>query len=580
MEDFSGRDFGAYRIVGPLGEGGMAAVYKAYQPALDHHVALKILPRALAADPEFRRRFQREAKLVAQLQHPHILPIFDFGESDGCPFLAMPFIRGGTLAARLRGGLLPIATIERVLVQVCAALSYAHGKNVIHRDVKPSNILIDETGNYLLGDFGVARVAEALTTFTTTGTLVGTPEYMSPEQASGIETSPQSDLYSLGIVLYEMLTGRVPYKAQTPVAVALMHLTGPLPPPSRFNAAVSPSVEAVVLKALARRRADRFATAEDLATAFSGAVHPPQAVDQVAQVQAAWTSLPTRDALPSMSSFTTANELSPSILRVPSSWRFAVPWLVVAAVLSLVISAVTASLQVGSAPASAPVSFNRPLLVDSQTARTRSMAPVDEVAVQDALGEADRFFRQRDYTTAIQRFDEILKMDPNREIAWRLRGTSCFWMAQYDCSLRDFTQAIRLDPNDLRAYRFRAATYRYRKDFERALSDIDVPLRMNPVDNDYFTRAEIYYDQQRYDKAVEDLNAAIQLSNTDLYRAKRGDALFRLQQYDLAVNDYDEAIRLSNGKAEYFTRRAAAKALLGDAPGAESDRRAAVTVKK
>ncbi len=274
MEDLTGRELGPYRVVSALGDGGMARVYQAFQPAVNRYIALKVLPRQFSADPQFFQRFQREANLVARLQHPHIVPVFDFGESDGYAFLVMPLIRGGTLASLLR---LPLTETVRVIRQVAAALDYAHANGVTHRDIKPSNILIDEWGNYLLADFGIARMAESATTLTQAGSLLGTPAYMSPEQAKGEAVGSASDIYSLGIVLYELLTGRVPFQAETPVAVALQHVCAPLPRPRRFNPALTPAQEAVVLKALARRPTDRFASAGALAQAFSAAVETSHA---------------------------------------------------------------------------------------------------------------------------------------------------------------------------------------------------------------------------------------------------------------------------------------------------------------
>jgi serine/threonine protein kinase len=280
MEEPSHRQFGPYRVVGALGEGGMATVYKAFQPAVNRYVALKVLSRAFIKDPQFLQRFRHEARILAQLQHPHILPIFDFGESEGYAYLAMPFINGGTLAAQLRGRPLSLNVTVRAIQQICDGLTYAHSKGIVHRDIKPSNVLVDESGNCLLADFGIAHLAEGATKLTQTGMLMGTPEYMSPEQASGEHVGPASDIYSVGILLYELATGRVPYKAETPVAVAIKHLTAPLPPPRTINPALYPEVEAVVLKALAKVPAERFSSAADLAVALSHAAHSAQSAHE------------------------------------------------------------------------------------------------------------------------------------------------------------------------------------------------------------------------------------------------------------------------------------------------------------
>src|SRR5215211_6263433 len=230
----------------------MAAVYKAYQPAIERFVALKVLPRHMSASEEFVHRFRREAKFLAQLQHPHILPVFDYGESDGYPYIVMPFIVSGTLTDILHTQRLSLPEVRRIITQIGDALSYAHGRGMIHRDIKPSNILIDESGNCLLTDFGLARMAEAAEKLTTSGTVMGTPAYMSPEQGMGSSVDARSDLYSLGIILYEMVTGRVPYTAETPIAVVFKHIQDPLPSARRFNSSLSEELELIILKSLSK----------------------------------------------------------------------------------------------------------------------------------------------------------------------------------------------------------------------------------------------------------------------------------------------------------------------------------------
>ena len=247
----------------------MAAVYRAYQPGVDRTVALKILPRHYAADPEFVARFEREARLIAKLEHPYILPVHDFGEADGYTYLAMRFVESGTLADLLKNGQpLSLAQMQRIVGQVGDALDYAHSQGVIHRDIKPSNILIDGRGNCLLTDFGIAKMMEGDTHLTRTGGVIGTPAYMSPEQITGQALDGRSDMYSLGIVLYEMATGRVPYQAETPPAVLVKHLHDPLPLPRSLNPALPESVERVILKSLAKQPQDRYATMGDMVRAL------------------------------------------------------------------------------------------------------------------------------------------------------------------------------------------------------------------------------------------------------------------------------------------------------------------------
>jgi serine/threonine protein kinase len=272
MENLTGKQFGPYQIVAPLGEGGMAAVYKAYQPGMERYVALKVLPRSYADDAQFLARFQREAKLLAQLQHPHILPVFDFGQAEGYTYIVMPYIQSGTLTDLLKGEPLPLARIRQIITQVGEALNYAHARGLIHRDVKPSNVLIDESGNCLLTDFGLARMVEDSVNLTSTGTIMGTPAYMSPEQGSGQKIDARSDIYSLGVVLFEMATGRVPYRAETPIAVIFKHVQDPLPPARSINPDLPEAVELVILKALSKNPEDRYQTAGDMVRAIQSAI--------------------------------------------------------------------------------------------------------------------------------------------------------------------------------------------------------------------------------------------------------------------------------------------------------------------
>jgi hypothetical protein len=271
MEDLTGKQLGQYRIVAPLGEGGMAAVYKAYQASVERYVALKILPRHYASDPDFVRRFKREAKVIAGLSHPNILPVHDYGEAEGYTYIVMRYVEGGTLADSLQGKPLPLSKICHIISQVAAALDYAHAKGVIHRDVKPSNVLLDEQGNCLLSDFGIARMIEATGQFTTAGAFIGTPTYASPEQALGQNLDGRSDVYSLGVVLYEMVTGRPPFDAETPMAILIKHVHDPLPIPRAINPAVSEGVERVILKALAKEPESRYQTAGEAARALAAA---------------------------------------------------------------------------------------------------------------------------------------------------------------------------------------------------------------------------------------------------------------------------------------------------------------------
>jgi tRNA A-37 threonylcarbamoyl transferase component Bud32 len=258
-----GSTAGPYRIVEPLGRGGMASVYKAYEPALDRHVALKVLPREFLHDPDFAARFTREAKAIATLEHPNIVPIYSYGidEAEGIPWMALRLVRGGSLSQLVRSQLrpLPLARSVEILGEVAEALDHAHSKGIVHRDVKPQNVLLDEAGRVYLADFGIAKMAESKGGLTATGMITGTPQYMAPEQAMGGRVGPLTDVYALGIVAYEMFTGRVPFAADTPVAIIMKHVHDPLPIPAPGQ--VPEPMLRAVLRCAAKKPEDRWPTA-------------------------------------------------------------------------------------------------------------------------------------------------------------------------------------------------------------------------------------------------------------------------------------------------------------------------------
>ncbi|MGD2150964.1 MAG: protein kinase [Desulfobacterales bacterium] len=284
MEDLTGKQLGRYQIVDQLGAGGMATVFKAYQPRMDRYVALKVLPRHFSKNTDFIHRFSQEARLIAKLEHPHILPVHDYGESDGYTYLVMRLVEGGSLSDLLKKhGKLELSKINSIISQTGGALDYAHKKGVIHRDFKPSNVLIDKFENCLLTDFGIAKMVEATSHLTHTGGILGTPTYISPEQGSGQPIDIRSDIYSLGIVLYQMVVGDVPFKADTPMAVIFKHIQDPLPLPREQVPDFPEPVERIILKALAKNPDDRYSTAIELVNALRSAIDQPTA--QILEVQ-------------------------------------------------------------------------------------------------------------------------------------------------------------------------------------------------------------------------------------------------------------------------------------------------------
>jgi eukaryotic-like serine/threonine-protein kinase len=269
---------GRYRVLDRLGSGGMADVYCAEDTQLGRNVAVKLLYRRFAEDSEFVERFRREASSAAGLQHPNIVGVFDRGEWDGTYYIAMEYLKGHTLKQLVRDhGAMPPDLAVDITIQVLRAAKFAHKRGVVHRDIKPHNVILDEEGRAKVTDFGIARAGAS--DMTETGSIMGTAQYLSPEQAQGHPVSPRSDLYSIGVMLYELLTGRVPFDAESPVSIALKHVSEPPVPPSQLNRAVPPALDAVVLRALEKDPSHRFADADDFAAALLQARERPTVVE-------------------------------------------------------------------------------------------------------------------------------------------------------------------------------------------------------------------------------------------------------------------------------------------------------------
>jgi tRNA A-37 threonylcarbamoyl transferase component Bud32 len=269
MEDLVGKTVDRYKIIGEIGRGGMAIVYRAIDSMLDRNVAIKIIMPEYADKEKLLKRFSREAKSLAKLSHSNIVKVLDYGEYEGSPYLVMEYIPGGTLSSML-GKPMNYAEAAALLAPVARALNYAHQQKVVHRDIKPGNILINESGQALLSDFGILKLLDAEETqgLTGTGKIVGTPSYMSPEQIRGLQIDGRADIYSLGIVFFEMITGRKPYIANTPIELSLKHLNESIPRARQFVRDLPTGAEQVFLKAMAKKPEERYqsmaAFADDL----------------------------------------------------------------------------------------------------------------------------------------------------------------------------------------------------------------------------------------------------------------------------------------------------------------------------
>ncbi len=263
-----------YEIVSEIGRGGMGVVYLAYDPQIDRQVAIKLLPSQFLFEKKYKVRLQREARIIARLEHPAIVPIYDFGQANEQPYLVMRYMAGGSLVEWLRHGHLPVATAVSITKRLASALYEAHRQGIVHRDLKPSNILLDNRGNTYLSDFGIVKVLDA--TFSLTGsTIVGTPAYMSPEQIRTPDAlDHRADIYALGVVLFEMLTGKRPFSGATYPELILAHTTEPIPHICEFNPELPPDTEHIIRRTMAKKPNDRYASVNDLIAQLEAITNP------------------------------------------------------------------------------------------------------------------------------------------------------------------------------------------------------------------------------------------------------------------------------------------------------------------
>ncbi|HWQ13436.1 MAG TPA: serine/threonine-protein kinase, partial [Roseiflexaceae bacterium] len=325
MTTLIGQQLGRYLIQEEIGRGGMARVYRALDRSLQRQVALKVLAPQLALDQEFLRRFEREAITAANLHHPNIVTVYDVGEANGLRYIAMAYVRGRTLHAIIRErGALGLGYAVGIVEKVAAALDYAHAQGAVHRDVKPQNILIDIEGRVLLTDFGIAQAPDGPggERLTRTGIFMGTPEYISPEQASAQRVDGRSDLYSLGIATYEMITGVVPFSGATPQLI-VAHVQSPPPPPSTVAPGQPPELDLVLARALAKRPEQRFGSGAAFVEALRivarrNGIVPATAAQIAGLVLPRATSAPTRPEAPHSSDGLQAAYAPPAILPLPA----------------------------------------------------------------------------------------------------------------------------------------------------------------------------------------------------------------------------------------------------------------------
>jgi len=472
-----GDTVGPYRVIEPLGQGGMATVFKAYHAALDRYVALKVLHPAFKEDSNFNARFVREARIVAKLDHPNIVPIYDFAEHQGTPYLVMRFIEGKTLKAVLREGLLPVSRVLAIIRPVTEALAYAHAQGVLHRDIKPSNILCANDGHIFLTDFGLARIAQASESTLSQDMLIGTPQYISPEQARGEPATERSDLYSLGVVLFEMFTGRVPFSADTPYAVIHDHIYSPLPLPTSINPQLSPEIERVLLKVLAKDASARYASATELMTALERAAGPASSAVTISPAPLPTTLPPTVPEQVSVGVSVPSSPPAPAAPAVPQRSRaktvFALGALIVAFLLCVGLAFAWGQRSAISRMLSGTP---EPMAV----AKTKvALNPQDPMA---HIQLAEEYAKQKNFEAAYAEYDRAIKLAPNDVLAYVRAGRLALRLGDLERASKYLTQGRAVAPNDPELLMAQGDLFVAMKKYDDARGVYEQALK-NDVDN-------------------------------------------------------------------------------------------------
>ena len=516
-----GETVGPYRVMDQLGSGGMASVFKAYHPALDRYVAIKILHPAFKADPQFFERFKREARIVANLEHPNIIPVYDFNEHNGEPYLVMRYVEGDTLKAHMDPQPSASGKVLRLMRPVCLALAYAHKQGVLHRDIKPSNVMITHDGSVFLSDFGLARMVQAGESTLSQDMMVGTPQYISPEQAQGIsKLDGRTDIYSLGVVLFEMLTGRVPFNADTPFATVHDHIYTPLPLPRTINPDIDPAVERMLLKALAKEPDDRYANADELLNALESTLGTQSiSIDKPAE---------------------TAKK------------RGGVPWWVWAGSAALIVCLVGAILggafayrRSNRASQSNNQAVSTPVVDSGQPADNGQPAlplPTSSAGDEPAVPDPDEPPPQDEIPT-----DELPVVDGQNAPALTREATQALQDGKLDEAIGLYEQAIEADPHHLPAYFGLSGALKQKDNVDGSIAILETAVENNPDEPDAWLRlgdAQLFTAQNpeaalaSFEKA-----AALEPDSPQPY-AGQAMALVLLDEDESAKKAIDEALAL------------------------------------
>ncbi len=552
-----GDNVGPYRIIESLGQGGMATVFKAYHPALDRYVAIKVLHPAFKEDPNFLARFRREARIVARLDHPNIVPIYDYAEHEGTPYLVMRYVEGKTLKAVLREGLMPPDRALEIIRPVTAALAYAHAQGVLHRDIKPSNVIRANDDHIYLTDFGLARIAQAGDSTLSQDMLIGTPQYISPEQARGATADERSDIYSLGVVLFEMLTGRVPFSADTPYAVIHDHIYTPLPLPTSINPNLSHEIERVLLKALAKDPDARFATPTELMTALDQAVAaaPPPAptaapIPVAVPVPSASAPTPTPVPVSATAGAPSTAVFAPAPSKPQRRWsrkQIAVGMAALfLALCCLCIAAQAIAPRLGRVIPLSPAATRALRMTPDPLQMAKDQVTANPQDPRAHLALAEAYVKAKEYEAAFAEFDQAIKLDPKLGRAYLQAGKLATSLGEFDRAAKYFQYGREAMPEDLDLLLAQGDLFFKWKKYEDAQTAFEKVLRAKPDSAAAMWRlGDVYRVQGKAADALREYSRAI-VTDPNLPEAHYGLGMLALgrgateearRQFQIVINN-------------------------------------------
>jgi serine/threonine-protein kinase len=572
------KNIGRYVVKKEIGRGGMATVFLAHDPNFDREVAVKVLPAELLHDPTFRERFEREAKTIAALDHPAIVPVYDFGQEGDQPYLVMRYMTGGSLGDRLVKGPLGVTETAHIFSRLAGALDEAHKAGIIHRDLKPGNILFDQRDDAYLADFGIAKLSESSSALTGDH-IVGTPHYMSPEQARGdVKLDRRSDVYALGVILFEMLTGAPPFEGDTALNIVLKHLNEPPPSVRSLNPKVPVGAEAVVEKALAKDREARYQTASDMSLDFDKRATEP-AMKKPAGLEA--TEVIGAKGKPAAPATTyLEEEIEPEkkpLLGKPLTWIIAAGGgLALLAVVGIAAVMLLRALS-GGAPENeiteTPQGIEAPIIVFSP--EPQATLTSDQQAAAELFREAEALFEQGDYQAAIGLYTTAIEFDEIEADYYRRRGEAYYELGDYEAARSEFLQAIDWEPTDpLPYYDLGLLAWLVDGDLASALAYGDGLIILVPdrVEGYYLVaKANLDLGGDAAD-AVEALTSAIEISPADpeLYH-ERARAHIELGQHAEALEDGNKCAELAPANYHCYWQRGIAFGGLGRVEEAVAD---------